>query len=673
MPVYLTCRFLALPVLLCIPAVVAGQAPPSPPLKVVARVDRAEVVTGRPIQVTVEISGCTGTPQVRVPDSPDFTIRLAGQGVRPSLLAGLGEQEKAGQGLVRSLRDISSKLPADAFDPNQVKGLGDPDLAKQYQAALANLAALKRNDHVFTYLVEPKRTGEITVPAFLVSADGRSTATQPLSMHVSDPKPQNLVRLALSLSEPRPLVGQEVQLYIDVLIRREAVSLGGKNYPHLPLKDVYITLPPLDNQTQFELARPLAEAVAGHAPQPGHRGYRLNGGQAEAVFDREPAGAAGDPSWYVRRLALPLRFRQASKGTLAAARAAGDVFLPGQPAPRQPALRGKWQAFAAASDPVDFEVRGLPAGGGRPRDFSGNIGLLRLSAAANQTRMPIGTPFALTVRVEGHDYLPETASLDLEKRPEFSKSFRVRLEQDKPVSDKARELTFTLRPLDAGVKEVPPVTLWYFDPQTDQYKVAATQPIPLEVTPGAKAGVDVPPPAQEPKLADVPRSEEGLPPLAESSDLWGRDLLAKTALLGAGVGVGLALGGGLLVRGARRLRQRRASVAVVRHQRSAAGEVRRQLHAGDLSVSKVRETLQAMLRHQFGMPAGEITPQDAADCLRRAGVSPGLAHSCAALLETCTAAEFAPGMLPVSLDELAAAADRLVAETVTESTSKQAV
>jgi hypothetical protein len=84
-----------------------------------------------------------------------------------------------------------------------------------------------------------------------------------------------------------------------------------------------------------------------------------------------------------------------------------------------------------------------------------------------------------------------------------------------------------------------------------------------------------------------------------------------------------------------------------------------------------------MLRSRFGMPAGEITPHDAAERLRRAGVADGLANACASLLEDCAAAEFAPGVSPMSLPDLTARAERLVAEissaipVVAESSAKR--
>jgi len=117
------------------------------------------------------------------------------------------------------------------------------------------------------------------------------------------------------------------------------------------------------------------------------------------------------------------------------------------------------------------------------------------------------------------------------------------------------------------------------------------------------------------------------------------------------------LGGG---RALRRARSSRASRATSQHPQRAVGEVRRQLASRVQSAREVRELLQQALRARFGLPGGEITPQDAAERLRQAGADTHLADACAELLASCAAAEFAPGVNSVSVAELAPRAEELI-------------
>src|SRR5262249_58156358 len=88
--------------------------------------------------------------------------------------------------------------------------------------------------------------------------------------------------------------------------------------------------------------------------------------------------------------------------------------------------------------------------------------------------------------------------------------------------------------------------------------------------------------------------------------------------------------------------------------------VRRDPPAPAPTFAGVRQTLQDFLRRRFHLPPGEVTPHDAAECLRHGGVPEGLARSFGALLETCDTAEFAPGVVSTSPSDLAAYARQLM-------------
>jgi hypothetical protein len=86
----------------------------------------------------------------------------------------------------------------------------------------------------------------------------------------------------------------------------------------------------------------------------------------------------------------------------------------------------------------------------------------------------------------------------------------------------------------------------------------------------------------------------------------------------------------------------------------------------DLEASRdpasVAKTLTEFVRRRCQLPEGEITPKEAAESLRRAGVSDVQAERVAMLLDACTAAEFAAGSVAVDVGELAEDARRLVLE-----------
>ena len=45
----------------------------------------------------------------------------------------------------------------------------------------------------------------------------------------------------------------------------------------------------------------------------------------------------------------------------------------------------------------------------------------------------------------------------------------------------AKTFTYTLRPRRAGIREVPPIEIAYFDPDTQRFQVVRSAPVPLRV------------------------------------------------------------------------------------------------------------------------------------------------------------------------------------------------
>jgi hypothetical protein len=621
-----------------------GQAASS--LQVTASLDRKEIQLGQSAVVIIDFSGCNGRPEITPPQSQDCSITLAGRPIRSTTLPG--------QNLSGSLQKLTEKLAKDPLlNPESLGKLGDADLQKQLQAAMGNLGAGTPDDKALAYHIHVQRTGTIVIPPFTVAANGETATTKPLELHVSPARNQDYVRLALSLSDPRPLVGQEVHLLVDVLVRREQVNYLNQTYPHLPLSKVHISLPPFENGA-MEAVRPLGELLKEHAPAQGHHGYKVNHLPGEAVFDKEPADAQTDFGWYRRRFEIPVRLTRTGKLSLPSAGVAGEVFAAAISSIRR--ANGRWQPFTAVSEPLAIEVRELPAN--KPRDFSGNIGTLKLTASASQTKMPGGTPFTLTVRLEGQGYLPHPGSLDLAARQEFTQSFRVLPNADRALSDTLREVTFTLRPLNANVKEVPPVTVSYFDTKTDEFKSGKSAAIALEVTAGTDIATGNPTEAAtEPENNEPPTLFEDLAAVHD------RGWITRNLLPAAALAVALGVVTSVLARGRlRRWRGSRSNHAAIQQGQQAVGEVRRQLCKYARSAQDVRKLLQKALRQRFQLPPGEITPPDASARLRQTGVDGTLADECAMILEDCAVAEYAPGACGAPPSELAARADRLIGQ-----------
>jgi hypothetical protein len=107
-------------------------------------------------------------------------------------------------------------------------------------------------------------------------------------------------------------------------------------------------------------------------------------------------------------------------------------------------------------------------------------------------------------------------------------------------------------------------------------------------------------------------------------------------------------------------RRRRFASSPQPSARAELAEALDRLRGPARSAAPIREVVQDFLRRRFQLPPGEITPHEAVEHLRKAGVGEGSIRGCAELLESCTAVEFAPGLRSPGVAELAAEAERVL-------------
>jgi hypothetical protein len=622
--------------------------------KVTVQADRKDAQVGQPVLVTLRVRGAVDMPTVKPSTVAGAQIVQVGQPTSvPTLAAELEGQgifhAGGGRHLVNALRGLGQMPNVPALDPDLAKMFNDPNLLKG-APAVPGLTDVNSNDYLFTYQITPERSGMLTVPGFSVNAGGQALTSSTLSLNVSEAKPQPWVEMRLSLSNPTPAVGEEVQLNVDLLIQRKQVNYAGKTYEHLPVSKMSLALPALDGTKQIELVEPLEQLVREKAIEPGKRGYRVNNLPGEVKLEHEPAdgkGAGLDPARYRRRLTIPLRLREGGQVTLAAAHAAGEVYVP-------TGNKGTWEPFVVSSEPLTFSILDLRRRADRPADFSGAMGEVRVTAKASQTEMPAGTPFTLTVYLQGNGSVATTAAPDLAGKPEFANRFRVRTEEARTApGGRTREFTYTLRPLSEAVTEVPSISVSYFDPKANKFGIAHSEPIPLRVTAAQNATPDAPPaPPPPPAPADEVQTETAS--LGDSLWPWVEGAMAVALVACAAVW------------GWRRLRRPNKEAAIPPPQPELPALPRPHLErlAPGPTFDGLRQSLQEFLRRHFGVPPGEVTPYDAECYLIQGGVKEGLARSFAAVLETCETAEFAPGIVSTTPSELEAYARRLKDEIV---------
>ena len=403
----------------------AGPALPrlqAEPLKVSAVVSQQEVFVGEAFRFELRVEGSENPAEPALPRFDGFSLRKLG-GTRNSST---------------SMTLINGRMSQDV-----------------------------RRGYVYAYQLTPTRAGKLTIPAMTVRADKRTARSQPVTVTARKPAETEEMKLRLVLAKPRVYVGEPAVLTVTWYF---AQNVEGFEF----------ALPVLESDT-FHVADIPPPAVRGAGR--GHR-FTVNGRetvarQGQTRLDGKEFATLTFAKVLIAKRAGRVRIEPATVlcealvGYRKRNRSLFDDFGFGR--------RGVYKKLVVPSNELDIEVMPLPSAG-RPANFAGHVGNYRLSAAAAPLEASVGDPITLTVTMRGPAYLDHLDLPPLHEQPALARDFKIPREMA-PGKQEGRSKVFTqtVRANRAGIEQVPPIELPYFDTRTGGYKVARTQPMPITV------------------------------------------------------------------------------------------------------------------------------------------------------------------------------------------------
>jgi hypothetical protein len=291
--------------------------------------------------------------------------------------------------------------------------------------------------------------------------------------------------------------------------------------------------------------------------------------------------------------------------------------------PLTPSFFSRDESYEARSDSIVVVAIDPPAEG-RPAEYQGAVGALSIAADLDSGRARVGDPLLLRVRVAG------IGNVKLLPRPPLRVPWatvvtadeRVTVSTDHDTVRGAKEFDWVLTPTRPGMRLLPPVRYWYFDPWTESYQLAEAAPDSILVAPGTLASADTGTAVVDPPLTirTTYRGPLAVPP-HERREFW---LLLGLAPLPA-----------TLRRLTSRRRARTRPDPTSRDLRALARQ-RRPVAAGELRRALVRA-----LADRLGVGAVTLSSSGAlARVARRAGVSAEVAVAADVLLGELDRAAF---------------------------------
>ena len=167
--------------------------------------------------------------------------------------------------------------------------------------------------------------------------------------------------------------------------------------------------------------------------------------------------------------------------------------------------------FTLTSPPATLEIRPLPTPA--PKDFTGAVGQFTLTGKVVPEKAAVGEPVTWTLTLSGTGNWPV---IDRLPARELSRDFRIvsPRAQKTPQKDALFDATLSedlvLIPQKPGRTTLGPYTLSVFNPSTGRYETLRTEPVVIEITPGANA------PEIPGSKSQIPNSGVNPPPSSDS-------------------------------------------------------------------------------------------------------------------------------------------------------------
>ncbi len=326
-----------------------------------------------------------------------------------------------------------------------------------------------------SYAITAGKAGVVRLPPVTVVVDGQTYTTNPVDVTVAQPGATDQMSLELLIPEKQCYVGQPLVMTVKwtVMTRVQQASL---DIPVFQSDDFF-----LDDVTES------GNAVA-------REQTTIHGVPVTVTEERQLVRGVEGAVLSFRKILIPKRPGRIRLDPISVSASinvrrepTGDFFNP---------YRLRFARVSAQSQPVELEVRPLPETG-QPPEFYGLIGPYTIAASATPTKVNVGDPITLTIRIGGNPYLKPVQWPVLEQVPELAAGFKIPAERASPALEggegsptrnsalggPAKVFTQTIRATSDKITQIPAIPLACFDPQRGSYVVAKTEPIKLEVAP----------------------------------------------------------------------------------------------------------------------------------------------------------------------------------------------
>lgn len=342
-----------------------------------------------------------------------------------------------------------------------------PSVSSSAQIINGQVTRSRRVRYALRYEVVASNAGDIQLGPFTLTQAGLSTQAAAIRLHIDKVPSSADYSLRFKLPERTFWVGERIPVKLEWWIRESMANrVDGR----------VVEVPMFSQQQLFrfgELTLDSPDRTLNVISKAGRTEYpaslRRESREGEAFFVMT-----------IGRTVTPLR---AGSWTIDPARIVIEEAVAWQRNIFGARVATRTRQVQALSEQLKLQVQ-APPGNGRPRSFTGIVGQgFSLKVTAERSIVNAGDPIRLTVEVRGDGALDALSLPNFEDFGLPAKQFRQPQGNiaGKLTPDGAKQFSFDVRPLNQSVREIPALTLAWFDPNKGSYQTTLSDALALSV------------------------------------------------------------------------------------------------------------------------------------------------------------------------------------------------
>lgn len=378
------------------------------------------------------------------------------------------------------------------IDGCEIRSAGAP--SQSSQITIINGRQSQTRSVVLQYLITPRREGTFEIPSIGLVVDGKTITTDKQRFVATKSETGNLLFVEIEGAKKKVYVGQPLELTLRIWIRpfRDSarnITLSESNMWQM-----------ISEQTSWgSFLDRIRELAANNQHPRGEEVLRDNGQGSESSYYRYEITATVYPKRAGKIEADDVQIVVNYPTELGIARDPFADFFEnsgfGRRSPFSQMMDDDFFSSAfgnrltvSATRPIvgeakvgATEVLPVPAEG-RPADYRGAVGRYNIVTQATPTAVAAGDPITLNIGIAGTGPMELVQAPPLSELTELTADFKV-ADQSLPgfVQNTTKLFSTTIRPRHEGITQIPPIPFSFFDPDTEKYETAVSDPIRITV------------------------------------------------------------------------------------------------------------------------------------------------------------------------------------------------